>query len=638
MAGYSDLFTPTTPKDVLLRPLTGGVRRDLTTSGLATGEFLDVRNALARSVGLQRRPGQVVYSGGATVTYPPILGMEGIWKDDGTQTTAILDQRALYYLSLSAMTLVKWIYNTGTVTATTVSGRTYLTGSGTLWVTGVVVDSGLSTEYTVYPEISVGDVVAYDLAGTPKYGIIDQIVDDTHLYLTTVAGTASAGATYEIRRAILADSQHYPDLLSVKGKLLIADGNRDLRAYDPASSATTYGHYFDNELTSELTTYSNTCHPHCVAFFKDRLFVGWLTNDDGSEVRNRIRWTTTLDLLNLPALQFVDIPYQAGFLRRLLPLGDTLIAYFNDAIWIGSQTNLYDALPVTWGRRVETGGIGLVGDRAIVSFMGGHFFVGDDNIYYLAEGATSPEAIGDKIRDDYFTDEEALWSCQAVVDPQRTRLLFSFPSTTGTFSKVASFDYRTKGWTYTEEEGTLLSRQQVTRAYTYDAWLTAPPYTYDTGLGVFPTYDSIGSPDTSRVYIASDGALRYLGDAIITQDVGADPITVTIESGDFDYGEADEERRHLRLSLKFKEPISQDVTFLLYVSIDRGTTWRNVTATGRPLTIPAGDDENYVNFRAVGSNFRFRLVSSSICGQYVIQEIVLRVSGAGVEGHLPANR
>jgi hypothetical protein len=216
--------------------------------------------------------------------------------------------------------------------------------------------------------------------------------------------------------------------------------------------------------------------------------------------------------------------------------------------------------------------------------------------------------------------------------------MFTEPSSSGSFLKIFSFDYRAKSWTYEETAGNFIGRKQITRGFTYDTWLGGAPYSYDTGLGVFPSYDSIGTPDSARVYIGNGSTIRYYGDASVTKDVSLDVISTRIESGDFDYGAPDEERVHLRISLKIKDPIAEDLLFMVKISNDSGDIWREVTATGRPLLIKAGTKENYVNFRMRSSTFRFKLESSSVCGQYMIQEIVLRAVGTGVETHLASNR
>jgi hypothetical protein len=229
------------------------------------------------------------------------------------------------------------------------------------------------------------------------------------------------------------------------------------------------------------------------------------------------------------------------------------------------------------------------------------------------------------------------------LDANNTRLLLTEPSGDLNYTKLFSFDYKSKAWSYEEFAGNFLGKKQITRGFTYDTWISAAPYDYDTGLGVFPdhTYDGMATTDSGNeiIYVGKGSSLFYYGGTTITSDApSGTAISTRIESGDFDYGEPDRERKHLRLSLKLKTPLLQDLLFILRVSDDSGTTWRDVTAAGRPLRIPAGKRENYVNFRSRGSTFRFRLESSSVCGSYLIQEIVLRAIGAGVEGHLVSNR
>jgi len=287
--------------------------------------------------------------------------------------------------------------------------------------------------------------------------------------------------------------------------------------------------------------------------------------------------------------------------------------------------------------RNETGGMGLVGDRAVLPYLGGHFLVLDDNIYFLRGDNLGLEALGDPIKEDFFSDPDALWSVQIEADPIRDRILFTKPSVSGGFDGLYSFNYRTKSWSYEENAGNFLSRRGITRTLTYDGWLSGAPYTYDTGLAVFPSYDAMGTPDIPRMYLGYSDHLRYYGEKSSTQDPSPSlNVEVLIETGDFDFGTPDTDKVALRLSVKLKEAVGEDLSFNVFYSTDEGSSWTQTR--GRALTIPAGDKENAVDFRARGSSLRFRLTSSSVVGEWTIREIVLRVSGSGREIHLPANR
>lgn len=614
---YRTLIKPQQPQDIPLRPLSKGMRRDIPSNAIEPGGFYDLKNVLARTEGLQRRAGMLNALGGATITFPPVRLIRAVWLLNGLQYTALIDSRMLYYFS-TAFSLVKHTYSTGTVTCTIVGGVTRATGAGTLWNTAA-------------SDVKVGDVFyCATLTGTNKYGVVKTINSDTQLDLETDEGTVGAGAAYEIRRSIRADTQKFPDAIALDGKLIIVDGNREARSFDPGTSLTVFG-YYSADATYDLW-------PHCVCFFKDRIFYGRPVETSGTEDnRQRVRWTTTLSYSVLPVLQFVDLPYTPGFIRRLVGLENALVCYMNDAVWLGRITNFGDQLPVAFDTKLETGGMGLIGDRAVLPYLGGHFIVLEDNIYFLNGANGQLEAIGDPIKEMFFADPEALWSVQIEADPANTRLLFTEPSVSGGFSKLFSFDYRAKAWSYEENAGSFLSRAQIGTVLSYDAWLTAPPYTYDTGLGVFPSYDSIGIPGSPLVYLGFSNFLRYYGTATVTEDpspTGA--VSVSIESGDFDYGQLDDERIHLRLSLKLKEVLTSDLVFSVFTSTDEGGTWKQVR--GRQLTIPAGELENYVSFRAKGSAFRFKLTSTSSCPVFTVKEIVLRAVGAGVEAHLAANR
>jgi hypothetical protein len=611
------LWTPPRTKSIPLRPLSKGMRRDIDENVMAVGEFYDLRNLQATTNGLRRRRALSLYLAG--VSHPPVTSLDLTWKSDGTQFATLLDSKMLYTVGISSYSLVKYVYSTGTVTGAVTGGVTRLAGAGTLWATAA-------------SDVKVGDVVyCANLTGTTKLGVIKSINSDTQLDLNTNEGTASAGSSYEIRRAIWGRSGHYPDLTSINGSLVIVDGRRKPRSFVPGSSTTLYG-YYSADGTFDL-------YPCSVLYWKDRLWFGRIFETSGTlDCRNRVRWTTTLDLTKLPALQFVDIPYSDGYIRRLMGLGNNLLSYFDDAVYVGRQTGFGDALPVAFDTKLDTGGVGLAGDRALLSALGGHFWVGQDNIYYQSASLSPFETIADPIKDLFFEDPSSLANCRIELDVLQKRLLFTEPSESQSFTKIFVFDYQAKSWSYEEIDGTYLGKKQIMRGYTYDAWLTSGPYTYDTGLGVFPSYDSIGGSDTSRVYVGFGDALRYYADATVTRDLGVSAIPVRIESGDFDYNEPDDERIHLRLSVKLKKALLNDLSFNVFVSDDEGLGWREITASGRLLVIKAGTKENFVTFRSKGSTFRFKLESSSTVEEYTVKEIVLLAAGAGVESHLAANR
>jgi hypothetical protein len=542
-------------------------------------------------------------------TLNPFIAMESVWDIEGLQTTVLFDTRLCYFVT-TVLTLISWSYAAGTVTGTIVGGVTRLTGAGV-------------ASWTAVTDIRVGDVF---FSGY-RYGIVKSVNSATEIDLETAIGTFAAGSTYEIRRSVLPDPTYFMDSVVVEGKLLICDGKREVRAYDPIADLDTYG-YFSADATYDL-------FPKCVCFFKDRLFFGNTVETGGTEFNfQRIRWTTVLSFGVLPALQFVDIPYSAGFLRRLVGLENYLVAYFSDCIYIGRPTNFGDTLPVAFDVKLNTGGNGLVGDRAICQAQGGHFMVLNDNIYYMGMD-TVLHPIGDPIKELFFTSPSDLWSVRVVADVNNSRILFTAPSSTVEFSRIYIFDYISKAWSYEDVSGSFLSSNVFGTVYTYDTWLSSVPYTYDTGLGVFPSYADMGTVNLPALYVGgSEEIFKYEN---LTADYGTDAIPVVVESGDFDYGDADNERIHLRLSVRFRNVIEEDASFVVEVSNDSGETWKNVTL-GRTLFIAAGERENYVNFRAKGSIFRFRISSSSSCKKYIIQEISLKAYGAGIESHLASNR
>ena len=116
------------------------------------------------------------------------------------------------------------------------------------------------------------------------------------------------------------------------------------------------------------------------------------------------------------------------------------------------------------------------------------------------------------------------------------------------------------------------------------------------------------------------------------------PIWTVIESMDYDFGAPDTSKTVTRFGCKvFDNQLNElrdqvkavlaDLSFSLYMSDRMGYKWK------RPISFGFKDfyNEGFANFRATGSTFRFKLISSQDVPPYKLSEMTLRVVGRGLQ-------
>jgi hypothetical protein len=394
-------------------------------------------------------------------------------------------------------------------------------------------------------------------------------------------------------------------------RMLFADGSRFLYSYD--------GTDFEDHNASEVTIE----RVRCVAFFFDRVFVGH-TRESSTWYRQRIRWSSTASpYTSFASADYLDLPYGQGAIRRLVPNGNLLIAYLEDKIYLGRRTNMAD-LPVIF-EEVNTGGIGLVGTKAVCQWLNGHFFVGQDSVYYMdSEGKI--EDIGSPVVRETVQKTREFWRVYAVPDPSNERILFGFPiSSTHLMDEIWAFDYRARAWSYIEYSCTSLSSTEIGAKITweniYPDYIAADNWT---STNVFENWAALTAFKGVRSIYFGQGKKIYR-----QETSGSEAVAVVIETGDYDLDQPFRDKTFLRFGIKLEEPPSGELTFLMRYSTDRGRTWRGP----RTMTIGTGDDETSATFRATGSIIRFRVSSSSDVASYTISEMTLKYRLRGWESN-----
>lgn len=588
------------PAIIPLRPLDKGMILNISPTAIPVGGCLDAGNYVVGQLGPVRRSGLTETFSSATLRYYPGTGFCTFRNSAGDLYPIVFDTKFLYKANISGLTPYYWEYAATTGRNMKTSGL-FLVGSGT----------GFLTQHLL-----AGDEICITSGATVVTRLVSTIDSAKKI---TMSSSTTVGASYStsnrtIRRAMKATNPYRIDwTITTDDKLLIADSARPLYSFD-GSTFTEY----DTALTFI---------PSCVVFHNDRVFCGH-TVESAADNRQRTRWSKVLDLTDFGSAseQFVDRPYYSGELKRLMGLGPMLIAYYGDGIDVGRSTNVGgDTLPISY-EKFDTGGIGLYGPRALVRFLDGHFFVGTDDIYFFSTSG-GLQRIGSPVVKRTINLCSYPYLSSAIVDPGRSRICFTFPEATKAFSKVWSFDYKARAWSYDEIVGDAIG------------YMTAVPVSWDslgtyaagwTNMTYFASWAAIGAAvNLEDVFIARTTGKISRYSYGLTGDYQSQLIPCVYETGDFDFGDPDSLKTFVRASIKIDRELTTNLSFAVFSSNDRGINWKSLGVS----TIPAGEDECFVNFRATGSTGRFKITSSSAVPEYGIEEIVMKVKGRALESH-----
>lgn len=563
------------------------------TSGLAGGTW--ARSAVKQKGGL--------YSWLLTKTAAATVNPAVVYLTDNTNTT---DMHGLVAGTTYTFSLWMWT-DVVTAASATIKFQEYYSGSWNDTIT--ITPDNLSS----WDSHSAGPIFETVTLNGSTTGVTIEVRLDTAeaagvlLYVDDIAFVEN-GLSYEIRRAFNVDDTDLLDWTVTDGKLLIADHTRPLYAYDGA----------DLSLYSSTLTYIASC----VTFFAERVWIGNII-ENGVYYFQRIRWSSPTDRTSFGAADYVDLPYTASPIRRLVPLGRYLIVYFDNTVFIGAASTIVN-LPFVF-RQMETGGRGLLGVRAVTTAEGGHFFAARDDIYYLTPQGTKPLSCP--------VTEEMIDKCgdprrvYIVNDHKNSRVVFGFPTTGRYIERLWSFHYRTGQWSYDDISATSIANPALDLGLTWDDLsLFLSVDTWDEGMTTFTSWDSIGSAISSNVfYRMESGIVQQLSD-----DSGTDVdgnFTTVWTTGDLDLNRPDEDKTFTRLYMKLQKRPLEEVRFSIACSYDGGYTWNQIGQ----LSIANDKREAKIDFLITGSSIRFRAVETSSVHGYEIIEIGLTVRGRGAE-------
>lgn len=594
-----------------LRPLNKGVDRETPPHLLEVGAFLTLDNVMVRRGGLERRSGY-----GQWLTGLPSLDSKvyaaPMWYDQlGTPVMMLVTYKHVYRVDDGpSLTLVSSTLHTGTaaVAVSVAAERLY------------TVTDDLTTDFTDI--VNPGDTVwiGGTSTGTP-YEIVG--VANEVLTVRDHDGTLSTGTG--VTFAAVEGFRRVPDwtvLRQFDGSMFFVwtdNSSRPLRRYDGTSVTSINGVAGDGVTVNPLTEIDT------VTAFGGRLWMGGM-QEGGRDERFRIRWTTVTDQSEFPLVQYLDLPVRRYGVSRLLPLGNLLVAYFRDGVYFGRPTNItnlpYDFTPY------DTGNIGLVGPRAITSWLDAHWFVGQDDVYSFS-ASRALERIGTKIiRETVQNSDIVLEDTIVVPDPINERIVFQFYNVEGRLPVLWAYYYKTQAWASEMFNGKGVFYGRTVDALAWNEVAGGVDWTDVRWLKAWYTFRPTISAET--LYRSQDGQVQvYLdGSSVdVTTTTTSSPVTVIMESGDFDFGRPNVVKSITQLSAKLERPVTRLLEFQVDGRNSRGDEWKSLGT----LRVRPGQDEGKVDFRMTGSLFRFRLRSSSDVAPWIMNEIILTASEVGRE-------
>ncbi len=605
-------YNPSIPENVPVRPVNVGMVRDRSTEELPTGAHLIIDGYLCDPSGLKKAGAFDLL--GALSAVPaidrPLQDLVSFWQPDGDRLTLLIGRKFLW--------LVDYVTGLSRVAGFDYTPATQCTLDGTAHTFTDAAET--FTSKTLYP----GDVVILDPSGTPEYHEITALTDTEGTFVDDTA-LADGDYDYTIVRSFHNDVAQYRVTYDfVDQKILFADRSpyRGLLAYD----GTNFG--LLNDTPTVDVTEINT-----LLVYDDRVWIFGMT-EDNVRYPYRVRWTTKSDRTDFPVAQYSDLPYTDSEPLRAKDAGSLIIIYCGKKIFYGRPTNIvgqpFYFVPM------DTGDNGLVGQKALCSYLDGHFFIGQDDIYFFSAAQGTPQRIGSAVADVMLANKKTLETAYAVPDPTHSQVVFGIPGATGQIETLWFYNYKTKGWSFKHTAATFVSSIPIATRITFD--------NIDTVFASDPTFDgsfadrTIDSARTSvsaaNVHIGSEGLIyRYNPDADTDAQFGVEAVEVM--SGDMDFGYPDYMKTVSRLKVKISRRLNEDedLRFQLYLSYNRGRTWKR---TKRDIRISAGTDEGKMTFKATGSLFRYRLRSVNQIRTYTIDMIGLRVRIRGVESAHPA--
>lgn len=674
-----------------ISPLNKGMIKNLPSTKLEDGSFVELNNYRNQEYGLSRRGGYRPFAFGDSVeqdaiTYNYDTFQEKVqdiiyyWKVSGSPEMLLLSDKQVYSLLAGG------------------SHEVIQLVSDSLTISDFQIEDLTAKQYSWHIQDEEYEILEQDYVrvvgdAMPSGQIISvSVVDENTTKIIVQFDTVIPDALtqFDIVHLFNPDTGFKVDwtvLAGYENSVIFTDGRRKVMEYDGASLK----EFVINEENSG--SYPQTFDAaKCLTYFADRLWFGNV-EEDGRQYKQRIRWSDATNFNKVQVDSFIDLPYSDGELIDIVPLGSLLVLYFEDAIYFGRPTNLV-GIPYYF-ERLETGNVGLVSQQSVQKVLDGHFFIGQDDIYYLS-GTSAIQRIGTPILKDSLEvtkDLNLLWACQLSHDPDTDTVAFLFPdqpySTSeiaGLCSRIWRFNYKTQSWSYDSNDvndsyyfTSLMSSKYYLQSSSWEDWISiwpeGEPDNPDIDGDVVWKLDDIPSTNPDQIrwnteylswaelgYSELTPQTLFLGlyynkdtyglqqISFESKDEGLDKIDENeyiiyseIQTQDFNFNLDDTNKVATRFSMKLLEPApafvkEEDVDGTLvisnlplvlkcYVSNDRGLKWKRLSN----LKYFTNTDEDKVDFRSKGTNIRFRLVIDSEASHHKCMEFVIRIIGGGLQ-------
>jgi hypothetical protein len=610
---------------MVTRPLLGIDWMD-SPLNLKPGALLDAQGVMVRPRGLYRAPGYGTVEGGASWSPAdnPLL-LAGAWGQYGFQYPYLFTENYIFLLA-GLYSQQHWTYMVGNID-TSGTAVTPHAGSTPLWKTlGILPGDKLTVNSVTYTITTVGS--------------------DSSITLASSAGTQS-NKTYSIERFMHAGTPYMVDAcqatdLTLGPMFVVATFNNQLIYINPTTGVI-------SNLTPIAAKQPSTggFTAECVVYFQGRIFAFHLNDGTNGELRQFGRWSKTTDLEDFSdPTAYINLLAQgsafSGAVRRAVPMGANLLVYIDDALFVGTPSNTAN-LPLAF-QQIPTGGIGIAGPRAVASVVlprdeqnlwglniAGHFFVGQDNIYFLSASSLTLQPIGSKVVRNSVLKCQTPERIQAVVDWTTRRVRFGFPRASNYIENIYDFDWETKEWSYEPRQTWMLGDPFLSYSLSVANMTTV---TGDTmclvdAVTIMVSGWTAQALTSRAIYAEAGGVLWTFSGVENATNPDGSTNGVSIVTQDFDEGAPGMVKfwRMLRVKIAWDTAPGMNVVFAVSASLDLGQSWRSLGN----LTVRSGETEGWINFRATGPHIRFQLTSSTPCYPYYIVEMTRLVSLRGVQ-------
>lgn len=534
-------------QDLPIRPLTGGVRKDVPTTDLPRDAWIEQTNYKTFQQNIERVGGLTQFSQPGQYTNVDRADLITYWETIHERADKLLEFRdtvnSTDYVVLTAFGVRRI---SGTLGGTTsflfinprfnVIGIISINQTSEPWIV-TVPTANITTQSTVGNAqnytAQVGDLFyAEDTSGYIPIGRITAInINGANSELSvqpSITGVSLTGllTTGRIQHVFQdeEDSNYTPQRLQWTS--LAEDGDNMLVITNSAYNTTDIdtGGYLLRQTGLDLKFLETDGSPSAdipsvatvdiktfrtCASFNGRLFIGNTTEEYSiapgtlEQTYRRVRWSLIDSITDADAKfrfypeHYVDLPQTAGQLLRLLPLSDLLIAYFSDGVYVGRPTARPD-LPISFDK-IETGGRGLVTDYAVAALQDNHFFVSSDDVYVLAANLglnriTFP-VVSDTLK-QFIPYDHII----AEVNPDNSRVCFGFPrigspsveeQNNKSFYFVWSYMYKKQAW-YLEEASNVVSGGIKSYNYQFNSLSNLNNVLFTTSVTTWNTWISSG--------------------------------------------------------------------------------------------------------------------------------------------------